>query len=414
MKKIICMSLAAGLLINANYLQAQSIFQKVKDKVTDKANQKVDDKTDKATTTIINAPENAAKGNGSSGISNSSTSNGTTNPNNQTDQPKPAEFKIYANYDFVPGDTVLFEDGFVEDMDGEFPTHWELEGGQAVLNNLDGKKALLITDGNAGWVSPLMKKKAYLGNEWTFEFDYYRKHEAYQINVYLQSEGKSDLGKVVINADGVTVDGQTSDGQNGSEFSGAYPAEMGNDNFYNKWHHVAIAYKNGQVKVYVDQARAVSVPNTYIHPARLGLGGIGGHDGPLIFTNTRLAAGGKMNMLGKKFTDSKIVTHGINFDVDKATIKPESMGTLNMIVGVLKDNPDVKFVIGGHTDNSGTAAHNLTLSQQRADAVKAQLLTMGVDASRLTTKGFGDTKPIADNTTYEGKAQNRRVEFVKF
>ena len=103
----------------------------------------------------------------------------------------------------------------------------------------------------------------------------------------------------------------------------------------------------------------------------------------------------------------------INFDIDKATIKPESMGTLNMIVGVLKDNPDIKFEIDGHTDNSGTAAHNLTLSQQRADAVKDQLVKMGVDASRLSSKGLGDSKPISDNTTLEGKANNRRVEFVK-
>ena len=89
------------------------------------------------------------------------------------------------------------------------------------------------------------------------------------------------------------------------------------------------------------------------------------------------------------------------------------MGTLNMIVKVMQDNPDLKFEVDGHTDNSGTPAHNLVLSQQRADAVKAQLIVMGIDASRLTSKGFGDTKPIADNATPDGKANNRRVEFVK-
>jgi len=148
-------------------------------------------------------------------------------------------------------------------------------------------------------------------------------------------------------------------------------------------------------------------------PHAIDIEGIGGADNPIILTNMRVASGGGMNMLGKKFTDAKLITHGINFDVDKATIKPESMGTLNMIVGILKDNPDLKFEVDGHTDNTGGAAHNATLSQQRADAVKTQLVSLGVDGSRLTTKGFGDTKPISDNLTLEGKANNRRVEFVK-
>jgi outer membrane protein OmpA-like peptidoglycan-associated protein len=124
-----------------------------------------------------------------------------------------------------------------------------------------------------------------------------------------------------------------------------------------------------------------------------------------------VANGGGMKLVNQKFTDAKIVTH-INFDIDRASIKPESMGTLNEITAILKANPDLNFDIQGHTDNSGEAAHNLTLSQQRADAVKKQLISMGTDAARLTSKGFGDTKPIADNSTPVGKANNRRVEFI--
>jgi OOP family OmpA-OmpF porin len=120
-----------------------------------------------------------------------------------------------------------------------------------------------------------------------------------------------------------------------------------------------------------------------------------------------------MNMIGKTFTEAKIVTHGINFDVDKSSLKPESMGTLNMILRVMKDNPGLKFEVDGYTDNSGQATHNLTLSQERADAVKDELIKLGIDPSRLTAKGFGDTKPISDNNTPEGKANNRRVEFVR-
>jgi len=89
------------------------------------------------------------------------------------------------------------------------------------------------------------------------------------------------------------------------------------------------------------------------------------------------------------------------------------MGVLNEVAKFLQSNPSIKMEIDGHTDNSGTAPHNLTLSQQRADAVKMQLVSMGIDESRFTTKGLGDTKPIAANTTPEGKANNRRVEFVK-
>jgi OmpA-OmpF porin, OOP family len=193
----------------------------------------------------------------------------------------------------------------------------------------------------------------------------------------------------------------------------AYPAELADENFKDKWHHVAIVYKDKQVKIYVDQYRVLVIPNTNITPAYINFGGIGDSNNPIIFKNVRIAAGGDMNMLGKKFTDTKIVTHGITFDYNKSVIKPESMGTLNMIVDVMKNNPEIKFEVGGHTDADGSDAYNLTLSQQRAAAVREQLTKMGIDASRLTSKGYGETKPIGNNTSLEGKANNRRVEFVK-
>ena len=80
---------------------------------------------------------------------------------------------------------------------------------------------------------------------------------------------------------------------------------------------------------------------------------------------------------------------------------------------LLKSNPELKFEIGGHTDSDGDAARNLTLSQARADAVKQLLAAQGIEASRLTTKGYGATKPMDSNATPEGKANNRRVEFTK-
>ncbi len=106
--------------------------------------------------------------------------------------------------------------------------------------------------------------------------------------------------------------------------------------------------------------------------------------------------------------------HNILFDTGKATIKPESAAALAPIGELLKSDPALKLEIQGRTDTVGAAAANLKLSQDRAAAVKAYLVqTLGADASRLTTTGFGGTKPVAENTTDEGRSQNRRVELVK-
>lgn len=326
--------------------------------------------------------------------------------------------KAYQNYDFVPGDTVLFSDDFTEDQDGEFPSHWDLTKGQAVVNQVTGKPAFCLTEGNYCQVVPRMKNKSYLTDPFTVEFDTYCDGDGDQgdpaiILNYTDKDGNSQQGE---------VDFAKGDNSGRGEVDLRYFPSSGLSsplpkqliaNYMHKWHHCAIIYKNGQLKCYVDQYRILVQPSLGCVPTSLYFGGIGNQDHPIVIDNVRMAAGGSMNMIGKKFTEAKIITHGINFDIDKSDIRPESMGTLNMIMGVLKSNPGLKFEIDGHTDNTGVAAHNLTLSQQRADAVKAQLVNMGIDASRLTTKGFGDTKPIADNTTPEGRANNRRVEFVR-
>lgn len=103
----------------------------------------------------------------------------------------------------------------------------------------------------------------------------------------------------------------------------------------------------------------------------------------------------------------------INFDTGKSTIKPESEGVVSELIKMLKSNPSLKISVEGHTDNTGNAAANKTLSESRAKAVVDKLVAGGIDKSRLTSQGWGQEKPVADNKTEEGKAKNRRVEIVK-
>ena len=109
-------------------------------------------------------------------------------------------------------------------------------------------------------------------------------------------------------------------------------------------------------------------------------------------------------------TRRTIVLRGINFDFDRATIKPEFEGVLDAGVEALKENADVRVQVAGYTDSVGTDAYNQGLSERRANAVLEYLSTHGIDGSRLSAVGFGETNPVADNATDDGRSQNRRVE----
>ncbi len=102
---------------------------------------------------------------------------------------------------------------------------------------------------------------------------------------------------------------------------------------------------------------------------------------------------------------------GVNFDFDKATLRPEAYPILLHATTVMLNNPDLKVEIQGHTDSIGSEAYNQKLSERRANAVKNYLLARGIAANRLSIKGFGETSPMADNNTAEGRAMNRRIEF---
>ncbi len=106
----------------------------------------------------------------------------------------------------------------------------------------------------------------------------------------------------------------------------------------------------------------------------------------------------------------KIVLRGVNFDFDKATIRPDAAEILQEAARILQAEPDVRVSVDGHTDARGTDAYNERLSERRADAVVDRLTRLGVSPSRLQPRGFGESRPVANDDTEEGRAQNRRVE----
>jgi len=173
-----------------------------------------------------------------------------------------------------------------------------------------------------------------------------------------------------------------------------------------------------RLRVYFNEEKVYDLPRAFADNKNYGTvlfeiwGDMKDQDRYLV-SNIKLAAGAP-DTRNKLITEGKFVTSGILFDVNSDKIKPQSYGVLKDIANVLTDNSSVKVKIVGHTDSDGKDADNLNLSKRRAEAVKASLAKdFGIDASRLETDGKGASQPVDTNNTAEGKANNRRVEFIK-
>lgn len=311
--------------------------------------------------------------------------------------------KAYNNYDFVPGETILFDDDLTGAQDGEFPPRYDLRNGQGTINIVSKEKVFVFTDasvGSMGRISPYIKKPNYLGNTFTVEADFLLPEDE-MFALYFKDNNEDEGRFISVEANGIVKENYFDLG-----LQAVYPNE---EMLHGKWHHFALAYKNGQMKIYINQHRVLVIPNCKFEPISLLFGG----SLNVAIKNIKVAEGGGMNMLGKILTEGKFVSHAIKFETGKADLKGESMGFINELAKWLKENPTIKLEIGGHTDSDGTPEDNLALSEQRANTVRHQLKLLGIDELRLTTKGYGETKPISDNTTTEGKANNRRVELTK-
>jgi outer membrane protein OmpA-like peptidoglycan-associated protein len=416
-----------------NVSVGQTIRVPVKKKLINETNERANKNTDEAIDKAFDGIENGIKGlfkkkdkknnTEKSGVKeqvslendlsaesgNSAGNEGVVKPKEEAHHP---DLK-WSAYDFVPGQTVIFADGpSAVEENGEFPSRWDLVGGGAEIAELDGEPIIVfITDaGNMYYkgIVPYLKdaEQDYLPDVFTVEFDAYyppnRYNDTYYLTLYdRKNQNRNELPQITFYVNSISC-GNT---------EGTYRGKSrGNRDNVGGWRHFSVAYTRGKLKVYLDDQRLINIPHLKGNPTGITLSS--SCDKPYV-KNIRIAAGG-VKYYDRVLSDGKIVENGIRFDVNKATLKPESMGPINKIYKLMTKYPDINFSVEGHTDSDGDAGFNQKLSEERAKVVMDKLIAMGIDKNRLRSKGWGETKPIDTNSTAEGKANNRRVEFIKF
>lgn len=382
-------------------------------KMLDKAKEKVDKKID-----------DAAKGKQEK--SNRETKDTTTSPVTNANQP--ASFKTYSKYDFVPGEKVIGFEDFSTGTIGDFPAGW----------NTDASAEIVTVEGKPGRWLWLTKRGIFLPEfpgpfpeDFTFEFDLLHGIPINGANftVTIAELANIDQPQYWPNSNNLfTVELSTSNtgteagvtrfiGRKNSSTDIQNVSDAPNLNDKNNPAHISIWRQKERVRVYVNEQKIWDIPKASTKDAQFNA---------ILFSvvyaeevvkhfigNLRLAVGAP-DTRNKMLTEKKWVTHGILFDVNSDKIKPESYGTLKEMATVLKEYPDLKVKIVGHTDADGNDDSNLDLSKRRAAAVKAALAKeFSIDESRMETDGRGESEPIDKNDSPAAKANNRRVEFIK-
>ena len=348
-----------------------------------------------------------------------------------------------AKNDFVRGSVILFEDTMDGEQLGEFPSKWDIidEGSLEVAMVNSKKYAQFTTDYN--YVTPLMSNpKSYLPEVFTLEWDMF-------VSKSETEESKFGEEKFELQFRYPTVDYRNSsiefwwrswdDGcdlnyqvrkpnfSGDADYIGGESRDLVGSKIVKKnaWNHFAVSFNKRALKVYINGVRIFNIPN--MEAPGWFVFWQGGDYKYRGFTNVVLAKGG-VDLYAQNTTDlsaaaaavekaiaetGKFVTNNILFETGKATLKPESMEEIQKVAEYMKKNPTARFEVQGHTDNQGSDKINDPLSQQRAEAVVKALEDQGVDPFNLRPVGKGSHEPVADNKTEEGRAKNRRVEFIK-
>lgn len=344
---------------------------------------------------MANAGGNSAAGDGSSG--------GGASTGGAAESVPPGQ-GVWLNYDFIPGDRVIFADDFANDKVGDLPTHEDISSGNVAIVDINGTKYLRsVTSGEMTINLP-----EDLPQRFTAEVTFHRKGGNGEGMFFHFGDPDNSDKQLTMRCDQGTADIRGT-GPNGHKESGE-DVPVGDNDF----EVCRLMVDSGYAKLYVNDVRVGQLNGLVFSRTRtIGVDLANADDNGALVTNIRIAEGGKP-MYDALVANGRVATHGILFATSSSRIEGESTPTLTEIGQMLKDHPELKLTIEGHTDNTGTSAGNQTLSQQRADAVAKYLESnFQIDASRLMTKGYGDTKPVAPNTTPEGRQQNRRVELVK-
>ncbi|HSD64372.1 MAG TPA: OmpA family protein [Ignavibacteriaceae bacterium] len=396
------------------------ILKKVQDKVKEKTEKKVEETID---TTIDNAGKK--KENQQTPEGQVETEQTNANQEKVVTNTGKEEFTSYSKFDFIPGEQIIFYDDFSQDNIGDFPALWNTNGsGEVVNTNLYPGNWLQFSSRNAIWTDNLLN----LPENYTIEFDV----------VPIKGEEGSMAGygfRLMQSINAKSFDYGSVPGKAAFSFYVEYFGRPGyrtyingdegqglglngikeNKDLYqkeNKKYHISVWVQKSRVRIYQDETKMFDLPKAF-PLSSVKMDRIRFEDGAALVSNIRIAVGAP-DMRSKLITEGKLVTRGILFDVNSDKIKPESFGTLKEIAKVLQDNASVKVKIVGHTDNDGSDESNLDLSKRRSISVKNSLSTeFGIDAARMETDGKGETEPVSDNNTPEGKANNRRVEFIK-
>lgn len=426
MKRLVMMVLVLVAVGGTTEVNAQSFLKKLSKKVENAAKNAIERNAERKTEEAVDKffegdfekgkkDKDKQNNNGNNNADAQGYDNGDATAQSRQQKGQSLEM-TYVKSDFVPGDEIIFEDNLANEQMGEFPSQWDLIDGSVEVANIAGRQCIYF-DPNGGTVAPLMKDmKSYLPDVFTLELDFFANRDGsgffdgYDFCFYNAEMRVLEIDMGHTNQEGNKdiywyYDTPSGDNREGDAQIIVQPEA---------WNHLAISFNKRALKVYVNGIRIANIPNMAA-PVRFDVvGRVWGTPDTFreAITNIRLAQGA-VPLYDRMMSDGKFITYGITFDVGKATIKPESMGEINRIVTLMTENPDLKFSVEGHTDSTGNPASNQTLSEQRSQAIVAKLVELGIAQDRLTAVGKGQNSPIADNNTDEGRAKNRRVEFVK-